>query len=1500
MKSLFKNLRAIATLNEYGKSMLYKESNLNSRKRVAKLRQLQLGILSLIGVASVLVLPNSARAATTTLNFDDSSPNLVNGSPLSQGAVYRFKNVATGVDALVTLTQISNSELLVLDDNASFPTRFQPTIRQIGANQTSYIRFDFELVVSGTMTPTSVPNVYFSAQDVDGNGAANSVQEFVEFINSQVSYVPNPTLLNNVSPLAGGVRYQQTTSTNVQAGIGTDDRYEFYSYVGTSVSNFSIIGGSSNGTSISCNGVNTGCNRQNSWTFSIIDVQPLDFGDAPAIYGNASHPVPPAPTVYFGAGVDGDDAPNYSTNADGDDLAGSGDDENGVTSFPPLTTTSTTYNVTALCKGNISVAAWIDFNRNNIFDLGERTSGTCNNTSVTLNWTGLTGLSAGTTYARFRIATNGSEITNPSTTASNGEVEDYSLNITTSISGTVFDDSNGDKIQDITEIPTNAGGLNAVLVDSSNKVVATTAVVANGSYSFSNVLAATYTVQITTATATIGAAPPAITLPSGWVSTGENLSGVVDGTVDSKVSVSVTTTNVTGVNLGIERVPDTTNLSPASQTNPGGTATVQVPTLAGTDPEDGALGSGKTFKIVTLPTNGTLTYNGTAVTAGQIISSYNPALLQLDPNDGAIAVTFTYAAIDAAGKEDPTPATVTMPFTLASFSVSGTLYEDSDGGDDLDASEPKLPAAIKVTLYKDNNSNNTIDTGEEVANTATNDQGQYTFNNVAAGTYKVKVDTSDSDIPNGLTLGTSNDLTVTVSGAAVNNINFGFDRAQVSFDPDPPNPEADPNPPAGICAAPGSDGTLTISGIVNTYYPGTQSVSAGATQITLGTATGLNSGIKKGDKLLIIQMQDAEINSTNTDAYGNGNPGGAGSGSTAFYTSGYYEYVVANNTVSSTGGNLQISTPLAYTFTNADATSTRGQRRFQIIRLPQYRNATISGTVTAAPWNGRSGGIVAVDVADTLTFSGAGKIDVSGQGFRGGGGRNTTGTGGAAQSLPGNTDYVSLSTNPYHGSKGEGIAGTPKYIRNDVTTTVTVNSDEGYPNGSFGRGAPGNAGGGSTDPNIEQNAANSGGGGGANRGFGGKGGDSWTDGYGRQPVGGFGGQAFLATVNRIVMGGGGGAGTSNNSTTGNVPSGGGGGGIVMVRSGKIVGTGIIEANGVQGVEPSSTDGGGGGGAGGTVLIQSVTPSTPTLTINARGGKGLDSGYQEHGPGGGGGGGYIAFKGITPVIDVNAGQPGNDKAGGTVNPAPDPYGATAGANGLAEAATIPAAGVKPGAECFSNNPNVLLVKRITSINNQTQNQGSDDLAVYKDQDTNPYDDNNITITNPNPPVEPADTNKWPDPNTFLIGGINGGNVKPGDEIEYIIYFLSAGDATAPKVLICDRIPDNVSFTPTAFNSFATKNSAGLPSADRGIIWQYNGSTQSLTNTKDGDVAQYFPPGVEPSTVYNDPNNPSKKVVDCGGANTNGAIVVNLGDLPNATGSGTPPTSYGFIRFRGWVK
>jgi uncharacterized repeat protein (TIGR01451 family) len=206
---------------------------------------------------------------------------------------------------------------------------------------------------------------------------------------------------------------------------------------------------------------------------------------------------------------------------------------------------------------------------------------------------------------------------------------------------------------------------------------------------------------------------------------------------------------------------------------------------------------------------------------------------------------------------------------------------------------------------------------------------------------------------------------------------------------------------------------------------------------------------------------------------------------------------------------------------------------------------------------------------------------------------------------------------------------------------------------------------------------------------------------------------------------------------------------------------------------------------------------------------------------------------------------------------------------------------------ATNPNVLLVKRITAINGGTTTVGGDNLALYKDDPSNPYDDNRFD----DPVPVPIDTNQWIDPNTFLIGGINGGNIKPGDEMEYTIYFLSAGDIAANHVLLCDRVPSNVSFSPTAFNS-GTPATGGLVGADRGILSLINGTTAAFTNIADGDVARYFPPGTNPGSIY--PN------IKCGGTNDNGAIVINLGDRPNATAPGTPAGAFGFVRFKGQVK
>ncbi|MBO0359405.1 T9SS type A sorting domain-containing protein [Hymenobacter sp. BT186] len=471
----------------------------------------------------------------------------------------------------------------------------------------------------------------------------------------------------------------------------------------------------------------------------------------------------------------------------------------------------------------------------------------------------------------------------------------------------------------------------------------------------------------------------------------------------------------------------------------------------------------------------------------------------------------------------------------------------------------------------------------------------------------------------------------------------------------------------GPCATPGRDGSPTITANPNTYYPSTavQSLTGGVSNfLYVGPATG-TSDIAVGDLLLIIQMQGGDINSTNSDAYGDGVTGGSANGAlNTNFTAGTYEYVVANSAVTAVaGGTIQLATTLRNSYQNDYATATAGQRRFQVIRVPQYSNLTLGATISPLPWNGNVGGIIAVDVAKQTNLNGF-TIDASGAGFRGGAGRVLGGAAGIA-----GTDYRTSAALNANGTKGEGIAGTPRYVNNNnalLDTRTSTNGlpaalNDGYPSGDNGRGAPGNAGGGGTDANPSANDQNTGGGGGANGGRGGRGGNAWAS---NAAVGGEPGAAFTAvSSSRLILGGGGGAGSTNNASgtpgAGFASSGAAGGGIVMLRTATINGTGSILANGANANNTVANDGSGGGGAGGSILITAATPAgLSNLTLTANGGTGGTNTTTTHGPGGGGGGGVILTNAAAAASNITAGA--NGTTGGVA------YGSEAGAIGASNA------------------------------------------------------------------------------------------------------------------------------------------------------------------------------------------------------------------------------------------
>ncbi len=510
---------------------------------------------------------------------------------------------------------------------------------------------------------------------------------------------------------------------------------------------------------------------------------------------------------------------------------------------------------------------------------------------------------------------------------------------------------------------------------------------------------------------------------------------------------------------------------------------------------------------------------------------------------------------------------------------------------------------------------------------------------------------------------------------------------------------------AQVCGVPGRQGLVTTAALEpNTYFAGTGTPGAGTSAITLATGTNATRGVATnllaGDLVLIIQMQDSS---------------GA--------LEGNYEYAVVT-VGGGVGATIQLGAPLQNSY--AQNVAANSVRTYQVVRVPQYSAATISGAIDVLPWyidpvtGFGTGGVYAIDVAGALTMNGV-TINAHGRGFRGGRGVNS----GVARAggTPFDQDYSCTAATLNGAFKGEGSRGTPRQVFGyNVGATAGAgqtydaagqifNTGQGYPGGSCGQGAQGNAGGGGNDgrPAADTNGLNSGGGGGSNAGVGGIGGNSWntgvntgTDnndpvsaadsGLGGFDAGGRGGLALSpAVTTRVYLGGGGGGGASNNGTTDSVitfpptnvatangaggpitSSGAPGGGMVLMRAGSIVvsAASTINAYGIRSYNKSpvgATDAAGGGGGGGTVIIDAPgTGAIANLAINAYGGIGGNSNYYNHGPGGGGGGGYVATSFTGATINVAGGAAGTDGCcGGTGgNLAPKNYRAAAGANGTA--------------------------------------------------------------------------------------------------------------------------------------------------------------------------------------------------------------------------------------------
>ncbi|MCA9136174.1 MAG: RICIN domain-containing protein, partial [Planctomycetales bacterium] len=183
----------------------------------------------------------------------------------------------------------------------------------------------------------------------------------------------------------------------------------------------------------------------NTSTFSDVAVDfDLDFGDAPSSYpttlaNDGARHAPIGPRLGDTRDFESDAQP--SAMADGDDMTGG--DEDGVM-FGLIQTDRTVagVNIDLQNASNAFIDAWLDFNRDGIWQAGEQIlqRAAVQGGLQTLNFDIPVDVAAGETFARVRVSSiGGLEVTGP---AADGEVEDYLVNIVNvpSVEGVVIGD----------------------------------------------------------------------------------------------------------------------------------------------------------------------------------------------------------------------------------------------------------------------------------------------------------------------------------------------------------------------------------------------------------------------------------------------------------------------------------------------------------------------------------------------------------------------------------------------------------------------------------------------------------------------------------------------------------------------------------------------------------------------------------------------------------------------------------------------------------------------------------------------------------------------------------------------------------------------------------------------------------------------------------------------------------------------------------------------------
>lgn len=477
-----------------------------------------------------------------------------------------------------------------------------------------------------------------------------------------------------------------------------------------------------------------------------------DFGDAPASYDPTAAASHVLGDLKLGSAVDAENpavlnggtavTPSPSAvaaGADNNGANGDGADEDAITTFPALASTATGYGLTVPVSGTSAagqVCGWIDFDRGGTFVTGERACAAFASgaTSVTLNWSGLSGLSAGTNYVRLRASYDTAGVQNPTGRLDSGEVEDYRLTITP---GT---DLSVTKTNSVSSVNTGSSTAYTVRVTNAGPSSVTGAVLTDAAITGLNVTGVAC--SGTPGQCTAGTTPTAAQLQAGYalpaLSSGQFYELTVTGTVTATVGSLANTATVAAPS----GVTDT-NSSNNSVTD---TDTVTAPDLTISKSHTGTWTQADLGRTYTL----TVTNSGTGPTSGTVtVTDTLPAGLSAWTISGTGwtctlgTLTCTRSDVLAAGSSYP-PITLTVDVDIAApASVTNTAAVSGGGQVNTandSASDPTSISATSTGLQNCSVLNSANPTslnfsgaGALVSGTANTVGAVYRFSNVTTG-----------------------------------------------------------------------------------------------------------------------------------------------------------------------------------------------------------------------------------------------------------------------------------------------------------------------------------------------------------------------------------------------------------------------------------------------------------------------------------------------------------------------------------------------------------------------------------------------------------------------------------------------------------------------------------------------------------------------------------------------------------------------------------------------